>query len=74
MFRRKYNLTSGPLGYSNYEFLINNVQEQDGLNHILTTTNITSTSTVTIIITNAAGCTDEEEIVITFQKVQHQEV
>ena len=23
--------TSGPLGYSNYEFLINNVQEQDGL-------------------------------------------
>ena len=44
---------------------MDNVQEQDGLNHILTTTNITSTSTVTVIITNAAGCSDEEEIVIT---------
>ena len=49
-------ITASPAGLANYEFQINGVTRQNGAGRIFNTTLITGTSTITIIATNASGC------------------
>ena len=49
-------ITASPTGLANYEFQVNGVTRQNGAARVFTTTNITSTSTITVIVTNASGC------------------
>ena len=49
-------ITANPAGLANYEFQINGVTRQNGASRVFNTTLITGTSTITIIATNASGC------------------
>ena len=49
-------ITASPAGLANYEFQINGVTRQNGAGRVFNTTLIQGTSTITIIATNASGC------------------
>ena len=56
--------TAGPAGQANYEFFIGAVSKQSGADNTFTTTEINQDQTVRVVITNAAGCTDDETITV----------